>query len=155
MVQEVNALRWASVFLGLATISFLTACGGSTTTMPPPPLQVAVRIHPQGASVVANSQTEQFSATITGDPKNLGVSWSVDGIGGGNATVGVISSSGLYTPPSIAGSHNVTATSLADTSKSASAPMGVTDLAGVSTYHYDLARDGVNSHEFALTTADV
>jgi hypothetical protein len=154
MVQEVKAFRWAGGFLGLATISFLTACGGSPSTIPPPP-QVAVSIHPQGASVVAGSQNQQFSANVTGDSKNLGVSWSVDGIGGGNSAVGVISSSGLYTPPSIAGSHKVTATSVADTSKSASAPMGVTDLAGVSTYHYDLARDGVNSHEFALTTADV
>ncbi|HEY8669720.1 MAG TPA: hypothetical protein VIL63_02680, partial [Terriglobales bacterium] len=96
MVQDVNALRWACVVLGLATVSFLTACGGSPRTTPPPP-QVAVSIHPQGASVVAGFQTQQFSANVAGDPKNLGVSWSVDGIGGGNSAVGVISSSGLYT----------------------------------------------------------
>jgi hypothetical protein len=33
--------------------------------------------------------------------------------------------------------------------------IGVTDLTGVTTYHNDLSRDGVNSHEFALTTANV
>ena len=153
MVQEVKAWGWTCLVLGLAKVSFLTACGGSPT-MPPPP-QVAVSIHPQGASVVAGSQSQQFSANVTGDPKNLGVTWSVDGIGGGNSAVGTITSSGVYTPPGTAGSHQITATSIADTLKSASAPMGVTDLPGISTYHYDLARDGVNSHEFALTTAGV
>jgi hypothetical protein len=33
--------------------------------------------------------------------------------------------------------------------------VAVTDLAGVYTYHNDLARDGANSHEYALTTANV
>jgi len=51
--------------------------------------------------------------------------------------------------------HTVTATSVADASKNASATLGVADLAGISTYHYDLARDGVNSQEYALTPASV
>jgi len=51
--------------------------------------------------------------------------------------------------------HTVTATSVADASKSASATLGVTDLAGISTYHYDLARDGVNSQEYALALTSV
>ena len=33
--------------------------------------------------------------------------------------------------------------------------MGVTDLAGVYTYHNDLARDGANAQEYALTPANV
>ena len=37
--------------------------------------------------------------------------WSVDGVTGGNATVGLISSSGVYTPPANAGVHTVTVTS--------------------------------------------
>ena len=62
--------------------------------------------------------------------------------------------SGLYSPPP-AGVHTVTATSVADASKNASATLGVTDLSGISTYHYDLARAGVNSQEYALTPASV
>src|SRR5262249_19240404 len=37
----------------------------------------------------------------------------------------------------------------------ASISVGVTDLPGVYTYHNDLARDGVNAREFALTTTSV
>jgi hypothetical protein len=132
---------------------FFSACGGSSMSVPPPP--IAVSIHPKGASVVAGSQTQQFSASVTGDPKSLGVTWAVDGIGGGQSGVGTISSTGLFTPPATAGAHSVTATSVADNSKKASAPVGVTALPGISTYHYDLARDGVNSQEFALSTASV
>jgi hypothetical protein len=57
--------------------------------------------------------------------------------------------------PNTAGVVTVTATSVADVTKSATAAIGVSDLAGVFTYHNDLSRDGVNSQEYALTTANV
>jgi hypothetical protein len=105
--------------------------------------------------VVAGSQTQQFSATVNGDAKNLGVAWAVDGIVAGNTTIGAISLTGLYTPSASAGAHTVTATSVADSTKTASATVGVTNLSGIATYHYDLARDGANSQEFALSAANV
>jgi hypothetical protein len=40
-----------------------------------------------------------------------GVSWSVDGLNGGNATSGAVSATGLFTTGSQAGVHTVTATS--------------------------------------------
>jgi len=49
----------------------------------------------------------------------------------------------------------VTATSVADSTKSATATLGVTDLAGVTTYHNDLSRDGANVQEYALNTTTV
>jgi hypothetical protein len=79
----------------------------------------------------------------------------VDGIAGGNAKVGTISAAGLYTPPATAGNHTITATTNTTPASSASATIAVTDLAGVFTYHNDLARDGGNSHEFALSPATV
>ena len=139
--------------LGLTGLLVLAGCGGSSSNGPPPLVRVIV--HPQGTSVVVGSQMQQFSATVNGDPKNLGVTWAVDGIAGGTSAVGGISAAGLYSPPVSAGTHTVTATSVADPSKSNSATIGVTDLKGVSTYHYDLARDGVNAQEFALTTTSV
>jgi hypothetical protein len=42
-----------------------------------------------------------------------------------------------------------------DITVSASFAVGVTNLAGVYTYHNDLARDGVNSQEYALTPSNV
>jgi hypothetical protein len=105
--------------------------------------------------VVAGSQIQQFSVTVNGDPNNLGVTWAVDGIAGGSAAVGRVSAAGLYTPPASAGVHTVTAASVADSMKSASATIGVTSLPGIASYHYDLARDGANAQEFALTTTSV
>jgi hypothetical protein len=115
---------------------------------------IAVNISPLRAAVVAVTQTIQFKATATGDPTNS-VIWSVDGVAGGNATVGTISTAGFYTPPAAAGAHTVQATSTVDTTKSASAMVAVTDLTGVVTYHNNLARDGTNSQEYALTTSSV
>lgn len=91
---------------------------------------VSVAISPTSASVAVN-QTQQFTATVSGS-SNTSATWSVDGIAGGNTTVGTVSTTGLYTAPGSAGSHTVTATSAADTTKSASAAVTVTSSAGVS-----------------------
>jgi hypothetical protein len=49
----------------------------------------------------------------------------------------------------------VTATSKANATRSATATFGVTDLAGVTTYHNNGARDGVNNQEYVLNTSNV
>ena len=121
--------------------------GGGTKT-------IAVNISPVRAAVVAVTQTLKFKATVAGDPANS-VTWSVDGVAGGNAAAGTVSSGGLYTPPAGAGTHRVQATSTVDTTKSATATIAVTDLTGVVTYHNNLARDGTNTQEYALTTSSV
>lgn len=51
-----------------------------------------------GVASITSGQTEQFTAAINGVGTSK-VTWSVDGIVGGNSTVGMISVSGLYTPP--------------------------------------------------------
>jgi hypothetical protein len=61
--------------------------------------------------------TQQFTATVSGTT-DTAVTWS--------ATGGSISSGGLYTAPSIAGTFTVTATSVADTTKLANAAVTVT-----------------------------
>jgi hypothetical protein len=112
---------------------------------------VPISVSPQLAAVVVTTQTQQFTAFVS---SGTGLSWSVDGVAGGNATVGTISASGLYTPPSTAGTHTVTA-SVSTPANSASASIAVTDLAGVFTYHNDLSRDGANTQEYALTASTV
>src|SRR5215510_13453665 len=62
---------------------------------------------------VAVGKTVQFTAKVTG-LSSLDVTWSAGGIVGGNATVGTISSTGLYTAPvSLPGQNpvQITATS--------------------------------------------
>jgi hypothetical protein len=97
------------------------------------------------------SQTLNVAATLQNDVTNQGVTWSASG---GSFTSST-SNSAVYKAPAGAGVYTITATSVADSTKSASATIGVTDLSGVSTYHNDLSRDGVNSQEYALTTSNV
>jgi hypothetical protein len=140
--------------IGLLAALGLAGCGGGSMTPPPPP-SASVSISPKRAAVAAVSQSQQFTATVTGNVSNLNVTWSVDGTTGGNAALGTISSSGLYTPPATGGTHTVTATSVALPSASAAASIAVTDLPGVFTYHNNLSRDGVNAQEYALTSSSL
>jgi DNA-binding beta-propeller fold protein YncE len=93
---------------------------------------VSVTISPTTATVRLG-QTEQFSAAVTGNT-NTSVTWSVNNVTGGNSSVGTVSTQGLYTAPLNAvnaSSVSVTATSVADTSKSSSATVTVSSGAVV------------------------
>lgn len=116
-------------------------------------LPAVVAVTPKSASVTPN-QTVQYSATISGVPSN-NVTWSVDGVVGGNSTVGTIAASGLYTPPPTAGRHMVTAANNANLAQTATAPVVVSTYLGTLTHHNDTLRTGLNSTEAALTTGNV
>jgi hypothetical protein len=116
---------------------------------------VSIVLSPSLAAVAASTQAQTFTANVTGNIPNLGVAWSVDGTPGGSATVGTVSTGGLYTPSATGGTHTVTATSTVLPSASGSATVAVTDLPGVFTYHNDLSRDGANTQEYALTPSTV
>jgi uncharacterized protein (DUF1800 family) len=80
-----------------------------------PPLTIAVKVSPATATV-RDGGSQQFSATVTGS-SNTAVSWSVNGVAGGNSTYGTVSANGLYKAPSNLPNPNsvkVTATSIAD-----------------------------------------
>jgi len=77
---------------------------------------VVVAISPGSASILTNG-TQQFTATVTGS-SNTAVTWSAAG--------GSISSSGLFTAPSAAGSCRVFATSVADNTEQVSVIVNVT-----------------------------
>jgi len=91
---------------------------------------VSVVISPTNASV-AEGQTQQFGAQVSGT-SNTAVNWLVSGSAGGNSTVGMISSSGLYTAPSSVPSSAVVVTAQSVASPSNSANASVTVLAPVS-----------------------
>ena len=94
---------------------------------PPPPPVISVSISPTSASVRLKN-TRQFTATVT-NTTNTAVTWTVNNILGGNATLGTISTSGLYRAPTTAPlplKVTVKATSSADPSKSASAAVTIT-----------------------------
>jgi Bacterial Ig-like domain (group 2) len=108
------------------------------------------------SATLAPSGTQQFASTIQG-LANTAVTWSVDGVAGGNATSGTITSAGFYTAPAAMGPHTVTATSVAESTDSASARVVVANLAAsaVLTYHNDDARDGAYLEEVNLTPSNV
>jgi hypothetical protein len=84
--------------------------------------QVVVTVSPTSASIQTGAQ-QQLSASVSGTT-NTAVIWTASG--------GTVSSGGLYTAPSSGGTYLVTATSAADTSKSASAIMTVLQSIAVS-----------------------
>jgi hypothetical protein len=69
-----------------------------------------------GPASVTLGTVSQYSATVTGS-SNMAVTWSVNGVVGGNTTVGSISASGLYSAPGTApqpANVTIAATSVAD-----------------------------------------
>jgi hypothetical protein len=123
-----------------------------------PASTISVSVSPKRGGLTVGQTLTTLTATVTNDAGNNGVTWSISPSGNGGSFNPNPSPSGAavtFTAPTTAGVYTLTATSVSDGSKSASATIGVTDLAGVLTYHNDLARDGVNTQEYALTTANV
>jgi hypothetical protein len=109
----------ATVVLALAAAA--TGCAGVTAAGPASPASdpspsVSISLTPTSASIQTGA-TQQFAATVSG-ATNTSVMWT--------STGGSVSSSGLYTAPTAAGSYTVTATSVADPTKTASATVTVT-----------------------------
>jgi hypothetical protein len=91
------------------------------------PSGIAISISPTAPSVLVGA-TQQFTATVAGST-NTTVAWSVNGIPGGNAALGTISSAGLYAAPAampIPNPVTVKATSSADSNQFSSATVTVT-----------------------------
>ena len=102
---------------------------------------VSVSVAPSAATVVAGGGSQAFTATVL-NATNGAVTWQVNGVTGGNATVGTISSTGVYAAPlvpPVPATVTVTAVSVADASRSASAAVTVTAAGSVS-----VAPSGVN-----------
>ncbi len=123
----------------LLVLTLATACGGgalggnngngggnSTPPPPPPPPPASsVTLAPTSATVYAG-QTVTFIATVNGTSDKT-VTWSVNGVVGGNATIGTISIAGLYQSPSAMPATNpVTIRAVSKTNSNAAANGSVT-----------------------------
>jgi parallel beta-helix repeat protein len=122
--------------LAFPLLILLGGCGGNNMSTPPPPppqsATVTVTVSSSSSSVLLGS-TQQFTATVTGT-SNAAVTWSVNGISGGNSTLGTISSTGLYTAPQDLpnpASVTVQAASQASSSASGSAPLTIVSDIGI------------------------
>ena len=123
----------AAAFVAIAAIGCGYAGNPSTQTSPPPvtpppTVTVTVSVQPASASIFLGA-TQQFQATISGT-SNSSVGWEVNGSVSGNAQVGTISATGLYSAPAILPSPpsvTITAVSAADATVSGSATVTLTD----------------------------
>jgi hypothetical protein len=110
---------------------------------------ILVAVSPKTATV-AISKTKQFTANVQYSD-NPGVNWQVNGVDGGDDTNGHISAAGLYTAPATVPSTatvTVTVISQADTNRSDSADVTISDATGNSFY---VATTGSDSAAGTLT----
>jgi DNA-binding beta-propeller fold protein YncE len=130
--------------------------GQATVTLQPP---VAVTVTP--ATVTVNlGATQAFAAAVTGSSTTT-VHWSVNGVAGGNATLGTIDAGGTFTAPATmpaSATETVTATSDADATASSAAtvtlqvpPLAFTLSPGSSTLSLGKAQSGTVTLQLALT----
>ena len=115
-------------FAGIAALTFAiclwSGCGGGMNTGASGATSNGVKISPDSSTVRAGD-TVQFSATVTGNTSQT-VTWSVNGVAQGNATVGTIDSKGMYHAPASIPKPNkvqVQAVSTVDKTLTASSPV--------------------------------
>jgi dienelactone hydrolase len=128
-------LLWLVPYLLLISLLPMSwGCGGgqavSRATVP-----ISLSISPSSATLEA-SGTQQFTASVSSDPSNAGVAWSVSCLGGSCGTVSpttaangvAVTYTAPSTPPLSGLAVTVTARSRADNSKSASATVTIPGL---------------------------
>jgi PKD repeat protein len=144
-----HAYTTAGTYTVTATVTDnlgLSSLATVTVSIAAPPV-VAVAVTPANASTTTGA-TQQFAASVTGTA-NAAVTWTASGTGCSGATCGTISSSGLYTAPPAVPSPpivTVTATSVSDPTKSASAAVTIVPRAGATYYLAPAAAGGNDSN---------
>ncbi len=116
MSRFIKSLILTSAWLMLA------ACGGGSVSSSG---SSGVTVTPSGTQVLAGA-TQQMSATAVDG--GTAFTWQVNGIPGGNSTLGTISSSGLYTAPDLpppGAAVTITAIEQAHTSQSGTATLSI------------------------------
>ena len=114
---------------GFGCLLSTMSCGGgasSSFSPTPPPPSISVNVTPASATVLLGNSVD-FIATVSGT-SNTAINWAVNGIPGGNSSMGAISSTGIYQAPAILPAQanmQIVATSQADVSSSARATVTV------------------------------
>jgi hypothetical protein len=110
-----------TVTVTATSVASPTVSGSANVTITAP-VVVTVTVSPASATV-RTRRTRQFTASVQG-AASQSVTWKVNGLVGGNTTIGTINSNGLYTAPGSVPNPStvtVTATSVAVPSASGSA----------------------------------
>jgi len=113
---------------------FVCGCGGGAKKV------ISVAISPSAQTKIDAGQTISFSTTVTNDSASKGVTWSISGTSCSGAACGSLANSTTSSvtyvaPTSVSASMSVSilATSVADNTKSASAPIVVAPAPNITT----------------------
>ena len=107
LAQHLVSMKVAAKVILLCVFSYtalLPGCGGggSSTSQPPPPPPpqiTSVNVSPTNTSLVPG-ESQPFTAQVQGTGTfSSAVTWSVNGVVGGNSTIGMITTSGQYSAP--------------------------------------------------------
>jgi hypothetical protein len=138
-MRPTNFKKRTLIFILPAVLAFVAGCatGGSSKTGGGSNPTVTASVSPTAPSVRIGAN-QQFTATVSGS-SNQAVSWFVNSVAGGNATVGTISAAGMYQSPASVpnpASVTVSAVTAADPSVQANATVAIENpvpvLTGVS-----------------------
>ncbi|MCU1285433.1 MAG: hypothetical protein JWO13_1783 [Acidobacteriales bacterium] len=113
-----------SVTVSARSMADSTKSASANVSILPTATSVGVAISPTSVSI-QGGQSKQFTATVSGT-SNMGIIWQVGGVTGGNATLGMISSSGLYVAPACPSVSAATVTARSAYDSSASSNSSVT-----------------------------
>src|ERR1700732_3979730 len=126
--------RRAAAVLATLVAFLLTGCGGGSTSTPAPVQPapaITVALTPASATV-QTGQSQSFTATISHDTRNNGVTWTLSGKGCSGSTCGAISGASgatiMYAAPAAAPTPptvTLTATSVTDSTKSSTATITI------------------------------
>jgi len=123
-----------------------TQSGSASVTITAPAPTITAVAAACAPTSVATGGSSQCTATVTGTGAySSTVAWSVGGVAGGNATVGTITSAGVYTAPAAVPVTNpvtVTATSTANTAKTGTAMVTIVGTLESSTQNITAASGG-------------
>jgi hypothetical protein len=129
----------ATVSVTAVLVADSSVSAAATVTITPP--QVAVSISPASAAVEPGG-SQQLTATVS-NTVNTGVIWEVNGVTGGNAVVGTITPSGLYTAPGVSPSPAIVIVTAVSEQTPAAAAVAVISLGtGAAFYVATTGNDG-------------
>jgi hypothetical protein len=162
MLVKFHRASWQSILAALAVIHLL---GFASVPRVSAQSRISVSVSPATASVRAGGGTQQFTATVHNDWHHRGVRWTLSGAGCSAGTCGTLSAttsaSGAPTtytaPPNVPNPATVTltATSVSNTAKRASATITVTGSSAARSVTISPKRAGLTVTQTLPVTATV
>jgi hypothetical protein len=148
------SLKPATAFLTILAIAVMVGCSGNSRRTIVQP-GVMISISPNTSVTLPAGGTQAFTASVQ-NAADTNVTWLVNQVSGGSSSTGTISSTGLYTAPSVQSPtvFTITAVAAANTSITASASVMVTPLVSVTLNIHSASVKTTQSQQFSATVVN-